>query len=113
MQNTYYELNVTLNNLRKLITDHLKMNPKENAPSGKGFQYEIFTNPSKRDALKIKYNTFTVYGLDVVKSIEVDGGFSDVAGLFIFMYDTNFSTSEMPVNQAKSTINKIMQCLLF
>ena len=28
LQNTYYELNVTLNNVRKLVTDHLKMNPK-------------------------------------------------------------------------------------
>jgi hypothetical protein len=101
LQNTYYELNVTLNNVRQLVKDNLKMNFKENAPSGVGFQYEIYTNPSKREALKVKYNTFSVYGLDVVKSIEINGGFADVAKLFIYLYDTNSSTSEMPINQAK------------
>jgi YHS domain-containing protein len=77
------------------------MNPKENAPSGKGFQFEIYTNPTHRDALEVKYNTFTVYGLEVVKSIEINGGFADVAKLFIYMYNTNLSTNDMPVNQAK------------
>ncbi|URC13961.1 hypothetical protein [Flavobacterium sp. B183] len=101
LQNTYYELNITLNNVRKLVTDNLKMNPKENAPSGTGFQFEIYTNPSRRLPLKIKYNTFTVYGLEVVKSIEVNGDFNDVAKLFIYMYDTNFSMNETPINQAK------------
>ena len=101
LQNTYYELNVTLNNVRKLVTDNLKMNPKQDAPSGPGYQYEIYTNPSKRSPLKVKYNTFTVYGLEVVKSIEIDGDFNDVAKLFVYMYDTNFSTFQTPVNQAK------------
>lgn len=100
LQNTYYELNITLNNVRKLVTDNLKMNPKENASSGAGFQYEVFTNPTHRSPLKIKYNTFIVYGLEVVKSIEINGDFADVAKLFIYMYDTNFSTNETPVNQA-------------
>lgn len=101
LQNTYYELNITLNNIRKLVKDNLKMNFKENAPSGVGFQYEIYTNVNKRTTLKIKYNTFTVYGLEVVKSIEINGNFIDVAKLFVYMYDTNYSTSEMPLNQAK------------
>jgi hypothetical protein len=100
LQNTYYELNITLNNVRKLVTDHLKMNPKQNAPSGPGFQYEIYTNPTHRMPLKVKYNTFTLYGLEVVKSIEVNGDFKDVAILFIYMYDTNFSVNEMPINKA-------------
>ena len=100
LQNTYYELNVTLNNVRKLVKDQLKMNFKENAPSGLGFQYEIYTNPTHRSALKVKYNTFVVYGLDVVKSIEINGDFADVAKLFIYMYNTDFSTNETPVNQA-------------
>ena len=100
LQNTYYELNVTLNNVRKLVTDHLKMNPKQNAPSGPGFQYEIYTNPTHREPLKVKYNTFTVYGLEVVKSIEITGDFKDVAKLFVYMYDTNYSTNSMPINQA-------------
>ena len=77
------------------------MNFKENAPSGVGFQYEIYTNPSKREALKVKYNTFTIYGLNVIKSIEINGGFADVAKLFIYLYNTNVSTSDMPTNQAK------------
>jgi hypothetical protein len=101
LQNTYYELNITLNNIRQLVKDNLKMNFKENAPSGVGFQYEIYTNISKRTALKVKFNTFTVYGLEVVKSIEINGDFVDVAKLFIYLYDTNYSTSEMPINQAK------------
>lgn len=101
LQNTYYELNVTLNNVRKLVSDQLKMNPKKDAPSGAGYQYEIYTNPSKRSPLKVKYNTFTVYGLDVVKSIEINGDFADVAKLFVFLYDTKFSTFDTPVNQAK------------
>ncbi len=101
LQNTYYELNVTLNNIRQLVKDNLKMNFKENAPSGVGFQYEIYTNPSKREALKVKYNTFTIYGLNVIKSIEINGGFADVAKLFIYLYNTNVSTSDMPTNQAK------------
>ena len=101
LQNTYYELNVTLNNVRKLVTDNLKMNPKENAPSGDGYQYEIYTNPSHREPLKLKYNTYTVYGLEVVKSIEINGSFSDVAKLFIYMYNTDFSTNTTPENQAK------------
>jgi hypothetical protein len=100
LQNTYYELNVTLNNVRKLVTDQLKMNPKQNAPSGPGFQYEIYTNPTHRMPLKIKYNTFTLYGLEVVKSIEINGDFKDVATLFVYMYDTNFSVNEMPINKA-------------
>ena len=100
LQNTYYELNITLNNIRKLVTDNLKMNPKQNAPSGLGFQYEIYTNPTHREPLKVKYNTFTAYGLEVVKSIEINGDFIDVAKLFVCMYDTNFSTNETPVNQA-------------
>lgn len=100
LQNTYYELNVTLNNVRKLVTDNLKMNPKQNAPSGPGYQFEIYTNPTHRNALKVKYNTFTVYGLEVVKSIEINGDFNDVAKLFIYMYNTDFSTNETPVNQA-------------
>lgn len=100
LQNTYYELNVTLNNVRKLVKDQLKMNFKDNAPSGLGFQYEIYTNPTHRSSLKVKYNTFTVYGLDVVKSIEINGDFADVAKLFIYMYNTDFSTNETPVNQA-------------
>lgn len=100
LQNTYYELNVTLNNVRKLVTDHLKMDPKQNATSGPGFQYEVYTNPTHRSPLKVKYNTFTTYGLDVVKSIEIDGDFADVAKLFVYMYDTNFSTNAMPVNKA-------------
>ncbi|OWP76855.1 hypothetical protein [Flavobacterium oreochromis] len=100
LQNTYYELNVTLNNVRKLVTDNLKMNPKQNAPSGPGFQFEIYTNPTHRSPLKVKYNTFTVYGLEVVKSIEINGDFNDVAKLFVYMYDTNFSTNEMPINKA-------------
>lgn len=100
LQNTYYELNITLNNVRKLVTDNLKMNPKQDAPSGAGFQYEIYTNPTHREALKVKYNTFTTYGLEVVKSIEISGSFADVAKLFVYMYDTNFSTNETPVNQA-------------
>lgn len=100
LQNTYYELNITLNNVRKLVTDELKMNPKENAPTGKGFQYEIYTNPTHREPLKVKYNTFTVYGLEVVKSIEMSGDFNDVATLFVYMYDTNFSTNAMPINKA-------------
>lgn len=100
LQNTYYELNITLNNVRKLVTDNLKMNPKQNAPSGPGFQYEIYTNPSKREPLKVKYNTFMTYGLEVVKSIEINGDFIDVAKLFVYMYDTNFSTNETPVNKA-------------
>ena len=101
LQNTYYELNVTLNNVRKLVTDHLKMNPKQDAPSGPGYQFEIYTKPSKRSALKVKYNTFTVYGLEVVKSMEISGDFVDVATLFVYLYDTNFSTNQTPVNQAK------------
>lgn len=101
LQNTYYELNVTLNNIRKLVVDNLKMNPKENATAGVGFQYEIFTNPTHREALKVKYNTFTVYGLEVVKSIEINGDFTDVAKLFIYLYNTKLSTNELPVNQAK------------
>lgn len=101
LQNTYYELNITLNNIRKLVTDNLKMNPKQNVPSGPGFQYEFYTNPSKREPLKVKYNTFMAYGLDVVKSIEINGDFIDVAKLFIYLYDTNYSSSEMPINQAK------------
>lgn len=101
LQNTYYELNITLNNVRKLVVDNLKMNPKENAPSGSGFQYEIFTNPTHRTPLKVKYNTFTVYGLEVVKSIEINGSFADVAKLFVYMYDTKLSTNDLPVNQAK------------
>lgn len=100
LQNTYYELNVTLNNVRKLVTDNLKMNPKQNAPSGPGFQYEIYTNPTHKEPLKVKYNTFTVYGLEVVKSIEISGNFADVAKLFVYMYNTDFSTNETPVNQA-------------
>lgn len=100
LQNTYYELNITLNNVRKLVTDNLKMNPKQDAPSGAGFQYEIYTNPTHRSPLKVKYNTFTTYGLEVVKSIEINGDFADVAKLFVYMYDTNFSTNETPVNQA-------------
>lgn len=100
LQNTYYELNVTLNNVRKLVSDNLKMNPKQNAPSGSGFQFEIYTNPTHREPLKVKYNTFTVYGLEVVKSIEINGGFADVAKLFIYLYNTDFSTNEMPVNKA-------------
>jgi hypothetical protein len=101
LQNTYYELNVTLNNIRQLVKDNLKMNFKENAPNGVGFQYEIYSNPTKRVALKVKYNIFTVYGLEVVKSIEINGGFADVAKLFIYLYNTNVSTSDMPKNQAK------------
>jgi len=101
LQNTYYELNITLNNVRKLVSDQLKMNPKQNAPSGPGFQYEIYTNPTHREPLKVKYNTFTVYGLDVVKSIEISGSFADVAKLFVYLYDTNYSTFDTPVNQAK------------
>lgn len=100
LQNTYYELNITLNNVRKLVSDNLKMNPKQNAPSGAGFQFEIYTNPTHRSPLKVKYNTFTVYGLDVVKSIEIDGDFADVAKLFVYMYDTNFSTNATPINKA-------------
>lgn len=100
LQNTYYELNITLNNVRKLVSDNLKMNPKENAPSGAGFQYEIYTNPTHRSPLKVKYNTFMVYGLEVVKSIEINGDFVDVAKLFIYMYNTDFSTNETPVNKA-------------
>ena len=100
LQNTYYELNVTLNNVRKLVSDNLKMNPKENTPSGNGFKYEIFSNPTHREVLKVKYNIFTLYGLDVVKSIEINGGFADVAKLFVYLYDTNFSTNEKPMNQA-------------
>lgn len=101
LQNTYYELNVTLNNVRKLVTDNLKMNPKSDAPSGQGYQFEIYTRPSKRSPLNVKYNTFTVYGLEVVKSIEINGDFADVATLFVYMYDTSFSTNQTPVNQAK------------
>ncbi len=101
LQNTYYELNVTLNNVRKLVTDLLKMQPKENAPSGNGFQYEIYTSSSKREPLKVKYNIFTAYGLEVVKSVEVEGGFADVAMLFIYLYDTKFSTNYTPENEAK------------
>ena len=101
LQNTYYELNITLNNVRKLVKDQLKMNFKENAPSGNGFQFEIYTNPSKRSPLKVKYNTFTIYGLEVVKSIEINGDFADVAKLFVYLYDTNYSTFDTPVNQAK------------
>lgn len=101
LQNTYYELNITLNNITKLVTDNLKMNPKENAPSGAGYQYEIYTNPTHREPLKVKYNTFTVYGLEVVKSIEISGGFADVAKVFIYLYNTSLSTSDMPINQAK------------
>lgn len=100
LQNTYYELNITLNNVRKLVTDHLKMNPKQEAPSGAGFQYEIYTNPTHRMPLKVKYNTFTLYGLEVVKSIEINGDFKDVATLFVYLYDTNYSVNEMPINQA-------------
>ena len=100
LQNTYYELNVTLNNVRKLVSDELKMNPKQNAPSGSGYQFEIYTNPTHREPLKVKYNTFTVYGLEVVKSIEITGDFKDVAKLFVYMYDTNYSTNSMPINQA-------------
>ena len=100
LQNTYYELNVTLNNVRQLVTHYLKMNPKGSAPSGSGFQYEIYTNPTHRSPLKVKYNTFTVYGLEVVKSIEIEGDFADVAKVFIYMYDTNFSTNQTPVNKA-------------
>lgn len=100
LQNTYYELNITLNNVRKMVTDNLKMNPKQNAPSGKGFQFEIYTNPTHREPLKVKYNTFTAYGLEVVKSIEINGDFNDVATLFVYMYDTNFSTNDTPVNKA-------------
>lgn len=100
LQNTYYELNITLNNIRKLVTDNLKMNPKQNAPSGPGFQYEIYTNPTHRLPLKVKYNTFTAYGFEVVKSIEINGDFKDVATLFIYMYDTNYSVNEMPINKA-------------
>lgn len=100
LQNTYYELNITLNNVRKLVKDQLKMNFKENAPSDVGFQYEIYTNPTHRSSLKVKYNTFMVYGLEVVKSIEINGDFADVAKLFIYMYNTDFSTNETPVNQA-------------
>jgi hypothetical protein len=100
LQNTYYELNITLNNVRKLVTDNLKMNPKQDAPSGTGFQYEIYTNPTHRMPLKVKYNTFTLYGLEVVKSIEINGDFKDVAMLFVYMYDTNFSVNEMPINKA-------------
>lgn len=101
LQNTYYELNVTLNNIRKLVSDQLKMNPKQDAPSGAGFQYEIYTNPTHREPLKVKYNTFTVYGLEVVKSIEISGSLADVSKLFVYLYDTNYSTNETPVNQAK------------
>lgn len=101
LQNTYYELNVTLNNVRKLVTDNLNMNPKQNAPSGPGFQFEIYTNPTHRSPLKVKYNTFIVYGLEVVKSIEINGDFADVAKLFVYMYNTDFSTNETPVEQAK------------
>jgi hypothetical protein len=101
LQNTYYELNITLNNIRQLVRDNLKMNFKDNAPSGVGFQYEIYTNPSKREPLKVRYNTFTVYGLEVVKSIEISGGFADVAKLFVYLYNTRLSTSDMPINQAK------------
>lgn len=101
LQNTYYELNVTLNNVRKLVSDNLKMNPRQNAPSGLGYQYEIYTNPTHREPLKVKYNTFTVYGLEVVKSIEISGGFADVAKLFVYMYNTSLSTNDMPLNQAK------------
>lgn len=100
LQNTYYELNITLNNVRKLVTDELKMNSKQNVPTGKGFQYEVYTNPTHREPLKVKYNTFTAYGLEVVKSIEISGDFNDVATLFVFMYNTNFSTNEMPINKA-------------
>lgn len=100
LQNTYYELNVTLNNVRKLVTDQLKMYSKQNAPSGPGFQYEIYTNPTHREPLKVKYNTFMAYGLEVVKSIEITGDFKDVAKLFVYMYDTNYSVNEMPINQA-------------
>lgn len=100
LQNTYYELNITLNNIRKLVTDNLKMNQKQNAPSGPGFQSEIYTNPTHREPLKVKYNTFTAYGLEVVKSIEINGDFIDVAKLFVYMYNTNFSTNETPVNKA-------------
>lgn len=100
LQNTYYELNITLNNVRKLVSDQLKMNPKQNAPSGSGFQFEIYTNPTHREPLKVKYNTFIVYGLEVVKSIEINGSFADVAKLFVYMYDTNFSTNTMPANKA-------------
>lgn len=100
LQNTYYELNITLNNVRKLVTDNLKMNPKQNTPNGKGFQFEIYTNPTHREPLKVKYNTFTAYGLEVVKSIEISGDFADVAKLFVYMYDTNFSTNDMPINKA-------------
>lgn len=101
LQNTYYELNITLNNIRKLVTDQLRMNPKENAPSGPGFQYEIYSSPTHRQQIKVKYNTFTVYGLEVVKSIEINGSFADVAKLFVCLYNTEFSTDEHPVNQAK------------
>lgn len=100
LQNTYYELNVTLNNIRKLVTDNLKMNPKQNASSGKGFQFEIYTNPTHREPLKVKYNTFTAYGLEVVKSIEITGDFKDVAKLFVYLYSTNYSVNEMPIHQA-------------
>lgn len=100
LQNTYYELNITLNNVRKLVTDNLKMNPKQNTPNGKGFQFEIYTNPTHREPLKVKYNTFTAYGLEVVKSIEISGDFADVSKLFVYMYDTNFSTNDMPINKA-------------
>lgn len=100
LQNTYYELNTTLNNIRQLVSDNLKMNPKQNASSGPGFKYEIYTNPTHRLPLKAKYNTFMTYGLEVVKSIEINGDFKDVAKLFIYMYDTNYSVNEMPINKA-------------
>ncbi|MCC9072468.1 hypothetical protein LNQ49_12830 [Flavobacterium sp. F-65] len=100
LQNTYYELNISLNNIRKLVTDNLKMNPKQSAPSGNGFQFEVYTNPTHREPLKVKYNTFKAYGLEVVKSIEINGDFNDVATLFVYLYDTNFSTNETPSNKA-------------
>lgn len=101
-QNTYYEYNWVSNNLRILIEQRLKMNFQDAENVWKDtYMVDVYKTRAGQtiEKINIKYNTFELYGLPVVESIEITGSFTAVSKLFIFLYNTEFQSGDLPSDQ--------------
>lgn len=105
-QNTFYEYNWVANNIRLLIEQNLKLNFQDQKQVWKdNYITDVYKTPAGRviDELNVKYNTFDMYSLPIVESIEVTGSFDKVAKLFVWLYDTNFQSGNLPTDQLVKT----------
>lgn len=97
VQNTYYEYNYVSNNIQNLIHNYMNLRRSSNDITEKSYIINTYKTPagSAIDNLKIKYNVFPVYGLDVVSSVEISGSKIQVIKLFVYLYDNEIQSSNL------------------